>query len=178
MKNKKKLICLYVFCDLVAALLAWICLYIFRKHVGEGYSVADISFQSDPKFIWGCVILPICWVLLHGFIGYYNKVYRKSRLDELVTTFGVSLFGVLIFFFAFILDDIIITPKDYLKYFLFLFTCLNILQRIDALQLILYGDELCPLEFPKEEQCCGDQHDKCNIPNVWAEYIIDKVIDW
>ena len=39
----------------------------------------------------------------------------------MVTTFGVTLFGCLVFFFAFILDDIVTSPHDYVKYLLFLF---------------------------------------------------------
>ncbi len=67
------------------------------------------------------MLFPAYWIFLHAFIGYYNKIYRKSRLSELSTTLGITIFGVLIFFFIFILDDIVTKPYDYVRYMLFLF---------------------------------------------------------
>ena len=123
MMNKTKLTFLYVLFDILAALLTWVGLYIYRKHVGESANLQNIflSMQSDSKFWLGLVLYPIYWLFFHAFFGYYNKIYRKSRLDELVTTIGVTLFGSLIFFFVFILDDIVTSPNDYVKYLLFLF---------------------------------------------------------
>ena len=123
--NKKKLTALYIIFDVIAAAATWVLLYIYRKHVGEGFTFNNIgqAMANDPKFFWGLLLCPIYWLFLHAFIGYYNKIYRKSRLDELLTTFGITLFGALIFFFAFILDDIVSTPRDYGRYMFFLFTC-------------------------------------------------------
>ena len=46
----------------------------------------------------------------------------KSRLKELEITFSITLIGVLVFFFAFILDDIVNNYLDYIQYFLLLFS--------------------------------------------------------
>ena len=121
--NKRKLLFSYIFFDVLAAIISWICLYVYRKLVGESLSFGSIgaAMMADPTFFWGLLLCPAYWVFLHAFIGYYNKVYRKSRMDELVTTFGITLFGVLIFFFFFILDDIVTSPRDYIRYMLFLF---------------------------------------------------------
>ncbi|MBO4381501.1 MAG: hypothetical protein J5799_01030, partial [Bacteroidales bacterium] len=121
--NKRRLLFSYIFFDVLAAIISWICLYVYRKIVGESLSFSSIgaAMMADPTFFWGLLLCPAYWVLLHAFIGYYNKVYRKSRMDELVTTFSITLFGVLIFFFFFILDDIVTSPRDYIKYMLFLF---------------------------------------------------------
>ena len=123
MMNKTKLTFLYILFDILAALITWIGLYIYRKHVGESADFQSIivSMRSDSKFWLGLVLYPVYWLFFHAFFGYYNKIYRKSRLDELVTTFGVTLFGCLVFFFVFILDDIVTSPNDYVKYLLFLF---------------------------------------------------------
>ena len=122
--NKKGLTFLYLLFDILAAIITWVCLYIYRKHTGESldWNAICSNMASDPKFFLGMIICPIYWIFLHAFIGYYNKIYRKSRLDELLTTLGITLFGSLIFFFLFILDDIVKTPNDYIKYLLFLFT--------------------------------------------------------
>lgn len=121
--NKAKLTCVYLFFDVLAALITWVGLYIYRKHVGEQADWPAIAafMRADSKFWIGFVLYPLYWLFFHAFFGYYNKIYRKSRLDELVTTFGVTLFGCLIFFFFFILDDIVTSPHDYVKYLLFLF---------------------------------------------------------
>lgn len=121
--NKKRLTFLYILFDILASIITWVCFYIYRKHIGEGlgFSAIGSAMAADPKFFWGLLLCPIYWIFLHAFIGYYNKIYRKSRLEELATTLGITLVGTLIFFFAFILDDIVTTPSDYIRYMLFLF---------------------------------------------------------
>ena len=120
--NKTRLTCVYLLLDFVAALITWVALYMYRKHIGEAASLDAIfaAMRVDSKFWLGLALYPVYWVFIHAFFGYYNKIYRKSRLDELVTTIGVTLFGCLIFFFIFILDDIVTSPNDYVKYLLFL----------------------------------------------------------
>ncbi len=122
--NKQRLTFLYLLFDVLASIITWVLFYIYRKHLGEGLDLQAIghAMLADAKFFWGLVLCPLYWLFLHDFIGYYNKIYRKSRLNELSTTFGITLFGVLIFFFAFILDDIVTSPKDYVYYMLFLFS--------------------------------------------------------
>ena len=120
--NKTRLTCVYLLLDFVAALITWVALYMYRKHIGEAASMDAIfaAMRVDSKFWLGLALYPVYWVFIHAFFGYYNKIYRKSRLDELVTTIGVTLFGCLIVFFIFILDDIVTSPNDYVKYLLFL----------------------------------------------------------
>ena len=121
--NKTKLTAIYLIFDVLAAILTWVGLYAYRKHVGEAANWSDIvaSMQMNSKFWLGLLLYPLYWLFFHAFFGYYNKIFRKSRLDELVTTAGVTLFGCLVFFFIFILDDIVTSPNDYVKYLLFLF---------------------------------------------------------
>jgi exopolysaccharide biosynthesis polyprenyl glycosylphosphotransferase len=121
--NKTRLTCVYLLFDILAAMITWTALYMYRKYVGESADLQQImhSLHVDSKFWLGLFLYPVCWIVFHAFFGYYNKIYRKSRLDELVTTFGVTLMGCLLFFFVFILDDIVTTPNDYVRYLLFLF---------------------------------------------------------
>ncbi len=140
MMNKTKLTFLYVLFDILAALITWVGLYMYRKHVGEAADFQNIlvSMRSDSKFWLGLILYPVYWLFFHAFFGYYNKIYRKSRLDELVTTIGVTLFGCLIFFFIFILDDIVTSPNDYVKYLLFLFSFQFLLTYIPRLSITSY----------------------------------------
>ncbi|MBR4136602.1 MAG: sugar transferase [Bacteroidales bacterium] len=133
--NKTKLRLLYLATDFLAAALSWICIYIFRKVVGEGADASAIrlAMAQDFKFFLGLFACPLYWIILHTLSDYYTKIYKKSRMDELVLTLGITVIGVLIFFFVFILDDIIQTPRDYIKYFLCLFTCQFLLTYIPRL---------------------------------------------
>lgn len=131
-QNKKLLIGYHVVMDILAAIITWVIFFIYRKYnvdpqVFDQFSTAILH---DNKFWLGICLLPIYWMLLHLFIGYYHNIYRKSRLKELGRTFFVSLFGVILFFFVFILDDIVNSPSDYIKYFLVFFGCQFILTYI------------------------------------------------
>jgi exopolysaccharide biosynthesis polyprenyl glycosylphosphotransferase len=75
---------------------------------------------KDSKLYLGLITLPAYWLFLHAFIGAYTNSFRKSRLRELEITILTTFFGTLIFFFIFILDDIVNSPFDYIKYFIIL----------------------------------------------------------
>ncbi len=133
--NKKGLTALYIGFDILASIITWILFYFYRKHIGEDLGLSGIlqAISHDPKFFWGLLFCPLYWVFLHALAGCYNKIYRKSRLTELGTTIGITILGALLFFFAFILDDIVTTPQDYVKYMLFLFCWQFILTYIPRL---------------------------------------------
>ena len=122
MANKKVVISLYLFFDILAALITWVCFFIFRKYNVDHSVLGNLSATifNDSKFYIGLAACPIYWVFLHAFFGCYNKIYHKSRLKELGNTLIVTLIGALLFFFAFILDDVINDYNDYLTYFLVL----------------------------------------------------------
>lgn len=122
--NKRKIAFLYVLFDCLAAIFTWILFFIYRKYNVDEFLFSkhfSISILNDPKFYIGLVALPLYWLALHTFVGYYKRVNGKSRLKELETTFIVTLIGVLLFFFVFILDDIVNHYFDYIQYFLLLF---------------------------------------------------------
>lgn len=121
----KKITLLYLFCDLFAAMIVWILFFIFRKYNVNHEIFSDYYFSNDiigdSKLLIGGILIPIYWLILHSFSGYYNKPIRKSRVEELITTFFITLIGTLLFFFAFILDDIVNNYSDYTRYFVVLF---------------------------------------------------------
>ncbi len=86
--------------DFVAAVIAWILFYSFRK------ILLDESWEgiSIPLFEHALMI-GLFWMLLYYFFGFYSEIYRKSRIKEFFTMFAVSLLGVLIIFFTLLLDD-------------------------------------------------------------------------
>ena len=118
--NKKRFIFVYLFFDIVAAICTWMLFFVYRKYNVDVHLFEQnfsVSVLNDIKFYIGLFAFPLYWLVLHTFTGIY-KNDRRSRLKELETTFVVTLIGVLIFFFAFILDDIVNDYSDYWKYFL------------------------------------------------------------
>ena len=108
--------------DWFAAILAWAAFYIFRKLKVEAVTYGLIEILNDKKFLFGILVIPICWILLYAMVGYYKDVYRKSRLHEVGQTLWLSVIGVLIIFFALLLDDKVNSYKAYYSIFLTLFT--------------------------------------------------------
>ncbi len=98
------------------------CFFVFRKSVIENYALSQFgSFASDANFWYGIVVVPLCWIVLYFMQGTYRRVLHKSRLKELQQTALASLIGVIVLFFAIILDDEIRNYKNYYISFLFLF---------------------------------------------------------
>ncbi|MBN1131505.1 MAG: sugar transferase [Bacteroidales bacterium] len=122
MKNYRKQRILYIAFDFLAASSAWVLFYIFRKVYIEpqlfGY---DIPIELGPRFWTGVFGLPVFWIILYFFTGFYKDVFRRSRLDDVMRTFLTALFGVVIVFFMLILDDTIATYKNYYSLFFTLF---------------------------------------------------------
>ena len=117
--NKTRKLFFYILFDVLAAALTWVVFFIYRKY-NVDHSVFEyfkLSILQDPKLYVGLVALPVYWIFLHTFIGAYTNPFRKSRLRELENTLLTVFFGTLIFFFIFILDDIVNGPFDYIKYF-------------------------------------------------------------
>lgn len=120
--NKNLQVAKYVFSDLFSAALAWTLFFIYRKTFVES-SEFDSVFEIlvDKKLYLGIAIIPLFWLILYIIIGTYRKIYRKSRLKELGQTLSITLIGVIFIFFSVILDDVIVSYKNYYQSFLILF---------------------------------------------------------
>ena len=65
-----------------------------------------LDYLQYPGVLGGQVVIPLFWLVLYYFSGYYNKPFGKSRLTELFSTFITVLIGTVFVFFALLLDDI------------------------------------------------------------------------
>ena len=120
--NKRRQAAKYIVWDIFAALIAWCLFFLYRKFSIENNRFEDVNMVFEDANFWrGIILLPIAWFCLYALIGSYSDVYRKSRLKELQMTFFSSLFGVIIIFFALLLDDAIGSYKTYYVTFLMLF---------------------------------------------------------
>lgn len=120
--NKTLQVTKYVIADLLSAILAWGAFFVYRK-----YSVDPNVFEhpevitSDSNLLYGLVFIPLFWLCLYIMMGTYRRIYRKSRMKELGQTLLITLIGVIILFFALILDDTIVSYRNYYQSVLVLF---------------------------------------------------------
>jgi exopolysaccharide biosynthesis polyprenyl glycosylphosphotransferase len=120
MKNHKKQRVLYILFDFLAASLAWLLFYLFRKiQIEPQVFGTQVPITLDTTFWVGILGVPFAWIVLYYFTGFYKSMYHRSRLDDFVRTLMSSLLGVIIIFFVLILDDVIV---DYTNYYSLFFT--------------------------------------------------------
>ncbi len=120
--NRKLQTAKFVIADLLSAALAWSIFFFLRKSA-ETQEMNDTLqiVLNDNKFYIGIVAISFFWLFLYTISGSYHNIYRKARMSELGQTLLISIIGVIIIFFALILDDVIQTYKNYYKLFTNLF---------------------------------------------------------
>ncbi|MGB0166896.1 MAG: sugar transferase, partial [Luteibaculum sp.] len=119
--NKRRQVLFYILADALAAGLAWISFYVYRKIVIEHFEVRDFRpLIDDPNFLYALCFIPIFWLGLYTAAGMYNKIYRRHRIKELSQVAWYTVLGVTILFFVFILDDQIPNYKSYYQSYFFL----------------------------------------------------------
>jgi len=120
--NTKRQTIKYIISDFLAALLSWLLFFTFRKKIIETeYFGYPIQLTYDEKFFLGLILIPLFWLILHYLSGYYQNVYRRSRLKELWQTFYITVLGTIFLFFVLVLDDYVVSYYDYYRSVLMLF---------------------------------------------------------
>ncbi|MCF8303857.1 MAG: sugar transferase [Bacteroidales bacterium] len=120
--NRRLQVTKYVTLDILSAIIAWSLFFLYRKMAVEpNFDKGIQQALSDPNFFKGIIFIPAFWLVLYVMMGTYRRIYRKSRLGELGQTLLITLIGVIIIFFALILDDIIVSYKSYYRSFFILF---------------------------------------------------------
>ena len=113
----------YILSDFISASVAWLLFNILRYEVCAIDEGADslLDYLQYPGVLGGQVVIPLFWLVLYYFSGYYNKPFGKSRLTELFSTFITVLIGTVFVFFALLLDDIPRSIDIYYKLFFGMF---------------------------------------------------------
>jgi len=120
--NNKLQIFKYLIFDYIAAIIGWTLFYAFRKLYIEPLKFGiDIPLEFNERYFLGLMFIPLAWLTLYYFLGFYRDVYRKSRLNDVFQTFIHSLIGVTVIFFLLLLDDEIKSYKNYYLLFSALF---------------------------------------------------------
>ncbi|NVO02503.1 MAG: sugar transferase [Bacteroidetes bacterium] len=113
--NKRIQVAKYLISDFLSAAIAWAIFFTNRKLTTDSYIIPNKEqILLDNNLYLGLIVIPVFWLCLYLLTGTYNKIYRKSRLGELGQTLLISIIGVIIIFFAILLDDEV---KSYINYY-------------------------------------------------------------
>jgi len=132
MRHRMQLI-KYLVSDFISVSLSWLIFNIIRyDKMGVEYSTL-YEFLTKGTILWGQILIPVFWLILHYYSGYYNKIFEKSRLSEFFSTFFVSIFGTLVVFFVLLLNKLPQSLEVYYELFAWLFMlnfCFTYLPRL------------------------------------------------
>ncbi len=98
----------YILSDILISVFTWITFYYLRS------VVYNFNFSVPSGFYLGLILYTLGWLFLNFISGMYGSLYEKSRLNELVKTFMITLIGCLFLLFFFILKN---PHADNLKYY-------------------------------------------------------------
>lgn len=118
----------YVVSDLLSTSLAWLLFNTLRFYTtvitNEPYYNKLGDFLLLKPVLIGQLVFPLMMLTLYYLSGYYNRVFFKSRVDELMTTLATASIGTVIIFFTAIINDPI--PDRISNYWLLLimFACM------------------------------------------------------
>jgi len=118
MINKRRQRIKYIFTDFITAAIAWLLFNLLRY-----FEVAQNDFNSLSDYLLffqvleGQIIIPLCWLIIYFFSGYYNKPFGKSRIGELFSTFLAVSIGSVMIFFIVVLNDLPNSFQIYYKLF-------------------------------------------------------------
>lgn len=99
----------YLLADFLSTSLAWFVFNLIRFFTLP-YNYGRISYHTYMgmrDIILGQFLFPSMMVILFAISGYYNKVFFKSRLDDVLNSLAVSLIGSIIIFFTVLFNDTI-----------------------------------------------------------------------
>lgn len=105
MKNTNRL-SIYLLTDFILSMGVWMVLYYYRKTISPfPYEIQINEFMSDQTFFISAILIPIFWLIIYFYFGFYGSLFFKSRLQEFIKTFVATILGVTFIVFYSFLDD-------------------------------------------------------------------------
>jgi exopolysaccharide biosynthesis polyprenyl glycosylphosphotransferase len=132
---KKIHISWYVLSDYLAAVITWILFTIIRQKLL--HELFGKHLNLNDRILLDLAALPFLWLIFFFLAGSYGSLYKKSRLNEITTTFSCTLVGCTIIFFVIVLNDF----NHSLYYYYTTLICFILLQFLFTItgRLILLG---------------------------------------
>ncbi len=97
----------YVINDYVMTNVAWAAFNVVRFYwiVDNSFTTSLWRFMTMPTVLWGQLLFPVMMLGIYILSGYYNHVFLKSRLEELINTITTTFIGTILIYFIAIIDD-------------------------------------------------------------------------
>ena len=111
--KSRRLSIIYALSDFLASVVAWTLFYLLRNNLESG-GLSDRLLSAE--YMTGLILVPVCWVFLFMLTGFYVVSLKRSRLVEFVYSLAVTLPGVFIQFFIFLILDFITKNSLYLHF--------------------------------------------------------------
>ena len=97
------------------AAVAWLLFNLLRYFEVAQYEFSTLSeFLLFYQVIEGQILIPLFWLILYFFSGYYNKPSGKSRVGEFFLTLVTVVIGSVLIFFIVVLDNL---PESFHVYY-------------------------------------------------------------
>lgn len=104
----------FLIADFAGAFLAWLIFFYYRKVILK----EEIETLLKLYVFASATTIAFFWLFLYWISGLYNEIYRKSRIKDAFLLFGINFLGVVLVFFALLLDDEGVTKyTEYYKTF-------------------------------------------------------------
>lgn len=108
MINKNRQRIKYIAGDFVMSALAWFVFNFIRFNdiIAPSQPYASFGQFMTVRQVWlGQICFPLMMSGIYFLSGYYNRVFLKSRVEELANTLSTALIGTLAIYFIAIVDD-------------------------------------------------------------------------
>lgn len=115
--NKKLQVAKYIIADSLTAASSWILFNIFFATSAHPEISDDHLLEFSSVLSTRLILYLSGWMILYYLTGYYNNIFRKSRLLELSQTAITSLTGVTLLFFLFLMNDFYPSAENYYQLF-------------------------------------------------------------
>jgi polysaccharide biosynthesis protein PslA len=95
----------YMFSDFLAAAITWILFTALRQKLLHELFYEGKRLNLNDRILLDFAALPFLWLIFFFLAGSYGSLYKKSRLNEITTTFSCTIVGCTIIFFVIVLND-------------------------------------------------------------------------
>jgi exopolysaccharide biosynthesis polyprenyl glycosylphosphotransferase len=94
--------------------VGWTSFNVARYYLG-GRALYEFSslgaFMTSKMVLLGEVAFPLLMIAVYWLSGFYNEVFRKSHVQDFITTFFSSLANTIIIFFVALINDVILENR-------------------------------------------------------------------
>lgn len=123
--------------DFLSSAAAWMVFYLLRKLIlGEGVYIDEI------QLVKGTLGVSALWLVFFTAAGFYQNVFRKSRVKQMLSLILVSGIGSVVVFMALMLDDQVGHHKVYYQLFLAYYSTHFIIVAIQKVSTLSYLKKL------------------------------------